>query len=383
MAAGELGRTVGGMTENPTAAPEILVVGGGIAALEFVLALRDLAGDRLRVTIVAPEPDFVSRPMLVAEPLGLGEPQSIPLSRIASDLGCRLVPAAVASVDPARRRVVLHSGATVSYDTLVLAPGTRTIPAFDGVISLGDTNGVGALEEMREEIRRGIVRSVAFVAPTQSGWLLPLYEAALITANSGDPVRVSLVTPEQRPLELFGGEASATVARALDAAGVEFIGDQRANVSAGTVWLPGASRASLSADRIVSLPLSRGLRLSGVPATGLYGLIPVDPYGRVDGLPDAYAAGDATDFPLKQGGIACQQADAVAANIAARHGVDVAPARFAPVLRATLLTGHGPPIALGAATESIHPAKLPGRYLAPYLQSHAELRNADRTAGVR
>ena len=359
------------MTVNPTAAPEILVVGGGIAAIELVLALRDLAGDRVDVTIVAPEPDFVLRPMLVAEPLGRGAAHRRPLSRIASDLGCRLVPAAVASVDAARRRVVLHSGDTLPYDTLVLAPGARMIPAFDGVISLGDAEGAKALAEMRDEMRRGVVRSVAFVAPTGTGWLLPLYEAALLTA-SGDPVRVSLVTPEQRPFELFGAEASETVARALDAAGIEFISAQQADVSAGTVSLPGHSRGSLSADRIVSLPLARGPRLPGVPATGLYGLIPVDPYGRVVGLADAYAIGDATDFPLKQGGIACQQADAVAANIAARHGADVAPARFEPVLRASLLTGNGPPIALGAATEGVYPAKLPGRHLAPYLQSHAE-----------
>jgi len=372
MAAGASRPTVGDMTENPTAAPEILVVGGGIAALEFVLALRDLVGDRFRVTIVAPEPDFVPRPMLVAERLGLGEPLPRPLSRIASDLGCRLVPASVASVDPARRRVVLYSGDTLPYDTLVLAPGARTIPAFDGVISLGDADGAGALEEMRGEIRRGIVRSVAFVAPTLTDWLLPLYEAALITANCGDPVHVSLVTPEHRPLELFGAEASATVARALDAAGIEFIGVERATVSAGAVRLPGHSRGTLTADRIVSLPLLRGPRLPGVPSTGLYGLIPVDPYGRVDGLPNAYAVGDATDFPLKQGGIACQQADAVAANIAARHGADVAPTRFRPLLRATLLTGDGPPIALGAVTDEADTAKLPGRYLAPYLQAHAE-----------
>ena len=123
MAAGESERTVGCMTVNPTAAPEILVVGGGIAALEFVLALRDLAGDRVHVTIVAPEPDFVLRPMLVAEPLGRGAANRRPLSRIASDLGCRLVPAAVASVDPARRRVVLFSGDTLPYD--IAGPRSR------------------------------------------------------------------------------------------------------------------------------------------------------------------------------------------------------------------------------------------------------------------
>ena len=86
-----------------TAAPRVVVVGGGLAALEFVLALRELAGDRVQVTLVAPEPDFVLRPMLVAEPLGLGAAQRRPLSQIAADLGCRLVAASVASVDPDRR----------------------------------------------------------------------------------------------------------------------------------------------------------------------------------------------------------------------------------------------------------------------------------------
>ena len=180
------------------------------------------------------------------------------------------------------------------------------------------------------------------------------------------------MTPEEQPLELFGAEASATVARALDAAGIEFIGAQQADVSAGTVWLPGHSRGSLSADRIVSLPLARGPRIPGVPATGLYGLIPVDPYGRVDGLPDAYATGDATDFPIKQGGIACQQADAVAAHIAARHGAAVAPTPFEPSCARRCSPETARRRARRRERGDRMPAKLPGRYLAPYLQSHAE-----------
>ena len=180
------------------------------------------------------------------------------------------------------------------------------------------------------------------------------------------------MTPDSIRSSSSAAEASATVARALDAAGVDFIGGQQATVAAGTVLAAAATRAARCQPTASSRSRSCAACASpGVPATGLYGLIPVDPYGRVEGLPDAYAAGDATDFPLKQGGIACQQADAVAANIAARHGADVAPTRFRPVLRATLLTGHGPPIALGG-TEETHPAKLPGRYLAPYLRSHAE-----------
>jgi sulfide:quinone oxidoreductase len=362
-----------------TAAPEIVVVGAGVAALELVLALRELAGDSLRVTLVAPETDFVLRPMLVAEPLGAGEGQRVPLSQIAADVGCRLVAASVVSVDPARRRVVLRSGDTLPYDTLVLAPGVRTIPAYDDVIALGDEHGATQLRALRQEIRNGLVHSLAFVAPTSTGWLLPLYEAALITANGGDPVGVTLITPERRPLELFGASGSAAVARALQVAGIDFVGGQQAVVADGSVLLRGHARGSVSADRIVSLPLVRGLRIPGVPAVGVFGLIPVDSYGRVDGMAGVYAAGDATDFPIKQGAIACDQADVIAANIAARHGAAVTPSPFRPILRAMLLTGDGAPIRLGAASEGPDLSKRPGQLLAPYLTAHA---NAPQRAAV-
>ena len=126
--------------------------------------------------------------------------------------------------------------------------------------------------------------------------------------------------------------------------------------------------ATLAADRIVSLPLMRGPQIPGVPETGLYALIPVDPFGRIDGLPDAYALGDATDFPIKQGGLAAQQADAAALHVAARHGAPVRPEPFRPALRASLLTGAGEPIALG---DEEAPGKVPGRFLGRYLAAAA------------
>ena len=89
-------------------------------------------------------------------------------------------------------------------------------------------------------------------------------------------------------------------------------------------------------------------------------------------MPGAYAVGDATDFPIKQGGLACQQADAAAAHIAANHGAPLTPAPFRPRLRASLLTGEGPAIVLGDETETV-PGKVPGRYLAPYLASKADV----------
>ena len=72
------------------------------------------------------------------------------------------------------------------------------------------------------------------------------------------------------------------------------------------------------------------------------GFLPTDPFGQVDGEIDVWAAGDATSFPLKQGGIAAQQADAAAESIAARAGAELEPSPFRPVLRGLLLTGMSP-----------------------------------------
>jgi len=324
----------------------VAVAGGGVAALEFVLALRAHTGVGIDVTMVAPELEFSLRPLLVAAPLGAVAPVRIPLAELASDIGFRLVPASIASVDTARRCVFVRSGDAIPYETLVLALGAQTLPAFEDALHLGDAAGARGLAELHEDIRRGIVRSVAFVAPSMTGWLTALYEAALLTANAGYDVDVSLVTPECSPLQHFGAQASAAVAQALDAAGI-------------------VVRADLPVvDRVVTVPMLRGPRIDGVPVTGPYGLIGVDGRSRVLGVPDLYAIGDATDFPVKQAAVACWQADVAAADIAVRNGFTVTsdPVDRAP--RATLLTGRGEPLKLNGGQG---PSKLPGRFLGRYL----------------
>src|SRR5215218_1342571 len=161
----------------------VLVVGGGVAALETLMALSDLAGDRVRVTLVAPEPDFVYRPMAVAEPFGLGEARRYPLRRIVEDFGAGLLQASVEALDASARRIVLRSGDTMTYDTLVLAPGARMLPAFDDALTFTGPGSGPAMRALLDELDQGRVRRVAFVAPTVMGWTLPLYELALLTAR--------------------------------------------------------------------------------------------------------------------------------------------------------------------------------------------------------
>ena len=362
-------------------AAEVVIVGGGVAALEALLALRELAGDRVHPTLVAPEPDFVDRPMTVAEPFGLGAARRHSLQQIASSFEAKLVRAAVKELRAAERRVVLRSGDTLGYDTLVLAPGARTLPAYDHAITFGRQGSGEAMRELVDGVERGAVRRVAFIAPTAIGWTLPLYELALLTARAAHrsqaDTELVLITREERPLAVFGTRPSAAASDWLTSAGVEFIGAARAEVRPGAVLLEPGHR-TIPTDAVVALPLVRGAGLEGAPADE-YGFIPVDAHGRVRGLEAVYAAGDATDFPVKQGGLAAQQADAVAAHIATQLGATVTPAPFRPVLRGMLFTGDDPQFLgtreLADPGQGISsplplwwpPTKIAGRHLGPYL----------------
>ncbi|HEX2103833.1 MAG TPA: hypothetical protein VHF51_09290 [Solirubrobacteraceae bacterium] len=107
-----------------------------------------------------------------------------------------------------------------------------------------------------------------------------------------------------------------------------------------------------------------------------------DAHGQVAGTDTVRAAGDATTFPVEQGGVAAQQADAAAEAIAARAGAEVEPRPFRPVLRGVLLTGRGQRWMRGprdtdegaAARHALFwpPTKIAGRYLAPYLAARDE-----------
>jgi sulfide:quinone oxidoreductase len=205
--------------------------------------------------------------------------------------------------------------------------------------------------------------------------------AADCAAHNRSEVELSLITPEEEPLGIFGNTASAAIRRLLDESGVTlYTGSYGVPNPPGRLDVSPADR-SLAVDRIVTVPRLVGPSLRGIPS-GRGGFIHTDAHGRVPGLDGVFAAGDATTFPVKQGGLAAQQADAVAEAIAASAGADIDPQPFRPILRGTLLTG-GPArylradISGAAGDDSIvsgdalwwPPNKLCGRYLAPYLSS--------------
>jgi sulfide:quinone oxidoreductase len=368
------------MTQTPPS--HVVIAGGGVAALETLMALRDLAGDRIAITLIAPETTFSYRPMKVVEPFYLGHAREYQLADIARDYGARFVHDSVAEVEPEQKVVRCGSGVHVPYDHLVLATGAKSVPAFKDALTFGADPAERRLHGLLADLEQGYVKSVAFVVPGDAAWTLPLYEIALMTArhawNMGmERVEFTLVTPEERPLGMFGRPASEAVGEMLAAERIEFIGSAYPSVGRRSVVADPSGRR-IEADRIISLPALEGRRLAGVPSDGT-GFIRVDAHGRVPHLQDVYAAGDGTNFPIKQGGLATQQADAVAEMVAAAVGVDIEPAPFRPVLRGLLLTGGDAHyfrhrVAGGAGEGEVAgrtlwwpPTKIAGRYISGYL----------------
>jgi sulfide:quinone oxidoreductase len=276
-----------------------------------------------------------------------------------------------------------------------LATGARAIVGIPGALTFRDQRDSPALRQMLAELEAGAVRRIVFVVPTGCSWPLPLYELALLAATcaeeQGLDAEITLVTPEPEPLALFGKQSSGLVRGLLSERGVRFIGGSGGfRVLRAGLLLTFAG--SIAAERFVAVPQLRGRRISGVPANWC-GFVPTDVCGRVEGLADVYAAGDMTTFPIKQGGLAAQQADRIAHTIASGLGAPVKELRADHVLRARLLGGDRTLVlrteldAFGEPTSGTLeyvdknlPASSPkvfGRYLTPYL---ARLQASGRAA---
>ncbi len=358
----------------------VLIAGGGVAALEATLALRALAERRVAITLVAPESDFVYRPLAVAEPFRVGEVERFPLRPLVEAAGAELRQGRVAAVDPDRRVVVTAEQEELPYEVLLLALGAVPREALPGALTFRGSEDGPALAALLERAVDGELRSFVFALPAGVTWPLPLYELALLTgsylADRGTMgIELTLVTPEEAPLGLFGTRASEAIGELLEARGIGL--QLRATPVSFEEGLLGlAPEGEIETAAVVALPRLEGPRLAGIP-NDPNGFVPTDEYGRVGSEVDVYAAGDLTQFPLKQGGIATQQAGAAAASIAAQVGADVEPTPFKPVLRGLLLTGMVPRYLrseVGTAdsvadTEALWwpPAKIVGRYLAPFL----------------
>ena len=334
----------------------VVVAGGGFAAAEAVIALHELAGDRVEVELVSSTPELLYRPHAVTAPFTAGDIRRVPLAPLCEQHGATLRLGALTAVDVPGHRIHTDATPPIGYEALLVAVGARRRPALRDAMTFDGRRGIAELRRLLDGLTAGSVQRVAFVVPDGVTWPLPLYELALQTSLLVPGADLAVVTAEPEPLELFGSDVSARVRTLLEERRIEL--------------LPLERLRRFRADRIVALPRIEGPRLHGLPADHA-GFIPVDEHGRVDGTASVWAAGDATNAPVKQGGLAAQQASAAAEAIAARAGAPIDPHPFRPFLRAVLLTG-GLPLWLGAGGAFQHrpwpqPGKVVGARLSKWL----------------
>lgn len=363
---------------------KVLIAGGGVAGLEAALALRDLAGERVSIEMLAPEPVLVYRPLTVREPFAFGRAERYALSDVLEGAEVRLRSERFSWVDPAARVVHTDGGEQIGYDALVLAMGARVHTRFTHAYTIDDRHLDDILHGLLQDVEAGYVERIAFVVPARMAWQLPVYEIALMTAARGEELglkpRLTVVTPEESPLAIFGLGASDAVSTLLDQAGIDVLASAYAEVPSWDTVVVNPGDRRLRVDRVVALPELYGPAVRGLPAAE-HGFIPVDVHSQVRGVSGVYAAGDAVDFAIKHGGVSAEQAAAAAEAIAARAGVEIEPKPFKPTICGMLLTG-GAPRYLRARINGGHgfssevsqrplwspPRKIVARYLGPRLE---------------
>jgi sulfide:quinone oxidoreductase len=326
----------------------VVICGGGIAAVEGLLRLRKLAGDSIDIELIAPNDELVYRPMAVREPFAAGPPRRYPLRRIVRDADADWIQDSLAWVDPDARAVHTEDGRRVEYDALLVAVGARQVDAYEHVATFHDADADEAYHGIIQDIEGGYTRRLTFIQPVGAVWPLPLYELALMTAQRAESMDVrglelSLVTPEPRPLAVFGTAVSEVVKSRLARAGIRVFTNSLARVPVARRVIIQPQNMTLEDQRIVAMPRIAGPAVRGLPGAGVDGFLPIDKHCSV---PDTggrvFAAGDAAKYPIKHGGLGAQMADAAAAAIAVLAGArDSAPA-FSPVIRGKLLTGAEP-----------------------------------------
>src|SRR5262245_64943113 len=190
---------------------EIVIVGGGVAGLEALLALHDLAGDRAAISLVAPEPDFSYKALAVEEPFSSAPPEHRALGPVAEELGATFVQRGITRVLPEDHRVELDDGSQLTYDFAVIGVGGRARPAFGNALTFRTPEDRRQLATLLEDAASDpdAKLTVAFVVPASNTWALPVYELALMSARRAAELGLrelvcTVFTPEPAPLMVFG-----------------------------------------------------------------------------------------------------------------------------------------------------------------------------------
>jgi sulfide:quinone oxidoreductase len=337
----------------------VVISGGGVAAVEAMLRVRRLGGEHIDLTVVAPNEDFVYRPLAVREPFAGPGRTRHPLADVARACQATLVHDRLGWYELGEQAVHTEGGQTIPYDASLVAVGAYQQPATEHVATITDANFDEHFTGIVRDIEEGYSKSLAMILPEGPVWPLPLYELALMTAERAesmgiDDFALSFITAEVAPLAIFGRAASDRVRELMVERGITLYTTASAHAPEARHLILQPSGEELRPERMVGLPTLSGPVIRGLPGAGLHGFVPIDKHCMVPNSGGrVFAAGDATSYPIKHGGLGAQQADIAAAAIARLAGAPVEIPPFLPVIRGTLFTG-GTPIYMTAKPVGAH-----------------------------
>ncbi|GIW23686.1 MAG: hypothetical protein KatS3mg068_2693 [Candidatus Sericytochromatia bacterium] len=106
----------------------IVVAGSGFAGLESAFLLRHYFKDKIKITIISNEENFLFRPNTIYIPFGL-EPEElqIPLKEVLPKYNIEFIIDKVQDVDP-ESALLLTDNHKISYDYLILGTGAAMRP---------------------------------------------------------------------------------------------------------------------------------------------------------------------------------------------------------------------------------------------------------------
>jgi len=129
---------LGGCASPGSKVPKVVVIGGGYGGATTAKYIRMWSDYGISVTLVEPNPIFISCPIsnLVLGGVKTMADITTPYDNLSKRHGVQMVRDMVTSIDPEKRLVRLASGAELPYDRLVLSPGVdfmwETLPGMAG-----------------------------------------------------------------------------------------------------------------------------------------------------------------------------------------------------------------------------------------------------------
>ena len=285
---------------------DVLILGGGFAALEAAIAIRIAEGAAERsISIVSRRRTLSAGQDLVYAPFGTYPPE-LSLRELCQHYELDWHHTSACAIDSGRCRVELESGPPMTYEHLVIATGARGEPA--DTMRLRTWSDARRLEPMIRRVLEGRRETVMFSLVGDYAWPMPMLEVAQLldlalrahgTRSSCDIV---IVTDDTRLLPRFGPDAGEVVAEQLRERQIEVL----------TSLPPGRVQQLRGSINLEAGPLAAH-SLAGTVRVGASGFFETDPDGRV--ADNVFVVGDACVAIYRTAGMVAAQARRIAATI--------------------------------------------------------------------